>query len=129
MIIEYLRPSSYLIVSYFEFKPFIALAIIKPFIGVDIPIIAAPNIAKNIVILWFFNSANIYYKIGEYKKAVQAYIRATQLDKSDNETYLQMALLYNKMNNAQKEKNCYKRAAQLGNKSAQQWCIAHGLAW
>lgn len=70
-----------------------------------------------------------YTASGDYRKAVQAYIRATQLDNTDHETYLMMADLYNKQNNAQREKNCYKKSAKLGNKTAQQWCVKHGLAW
>jgi hypothetical protein len=61
VIIEYLRPSSYLIVSYLELSAFIAFDIIKPLIGADTPIIAAPKIAKNKVIFSFFNSANILH--------------------------------------------------------------------
>ena len=71
-----------------------------------------------------------YTEWGKYDKAIQSFIRSTNISTTDPETYMYLAELYGKQKKGErKQQSAYKKAARLGEKEAQAWLVKRGIAW
>ena len=72
----------------------------------------------------------MYFDQGRYDEAESNYLKAIELDPKDAYVYYDLGSLYNERDNDTKKRlKYYKKAAQLGNKSAQDWLKDNGYTW
>jgi tetratricopeptide (TPR) repeat protein len=76
-----------------------------------------------------YNLAICYKQLRNYQSAIFYYKKITEIDPSDTKAYVNMGIAYGEIGNTDMLYECFQKAANMGDKEAQEFLTKTGRTW